>query len=226
MFPDSMTNEKRRRSGRPPAGADGHRVIDYPQLALRIPPATFHKLQALAKIDKQPQWRILSRVLERYIASLPEDQRALIDGLVRRAGKVLTESSKPRRSETLHPVTLLNVDDHEAMLFARSAIFRAEGFHVIEAQTGRTALDLARRHRPHVMLLDVHLPDINGVEICRQIKEDPETSAIKVVQLSATTKSARDQLYGLETGGADIFLTEPLSRGTLLSVVKRLVKES
>lgn len=220
-----MTTPKRRR-GRPPAGANGHRVIDYPQLALRIPPETFHKLQALAAIDKQPQWRTLARVLERYIASLPEEQRALIDGLVRRAGKMLSESPKPRRSESRHPTTLLNVDDHEAMLFARSAIFRAEGFHVLEAQTGHTALDLARRHRPDVMLLDVHLPDINGVEICRRIKADPETSGIKVVQLSATTKSPRDQLYGLEVGGADIFLTEPLARGTLLSVVKRLVKES
>ncbi|HZP47570.1 MAG TPA: response regulator [Vicinamibacterales bacterium] len=219
-----MTDTKRRGRGRPPAGADGDRVVDYPQLALRIPPATFQKLQAIAMIEHQPQWRTLSHVLDSYIAQLPEDQRQLIDGLVKRAGPLLSQSPRSRRrSAAPRAVTLLNVDDHEPMLFARSAIFRAEGYNVIEAQNGRTALDLARRHRPHVILLDVHLPDINGVEICRQIKADPQTSSIKVVQLSATTKSPRDQLYGLETGGADIFLTEPLTRGTLLSVVKRLV---
>ncbi|HZT77020.1 MAG TPA: response regulator [Vicinamibacterales bacterium] len=219
-----MPEHTRRRRGRPPAGAHGDRVIDYPQLALRVPPSTYKRLQALAKLERQPQWRVLSHVLEHYIDLMPSDQRALVDGLARRAGKALS-ASRPRRTvDAPHPVTLLNVDDHEPMLFARSAIFRAEGFHVLEAQNGRMALDMARRHRPDVILLDVHLPDINGVEICRQLKANPETSGIKVVQLSATTKSPRDQLYGLETGGADIFLTEPLARGTLLSVVKRLVK--
>ena len=175
-------------------------------------------------VERQPQWRVLSSVLDSYIANLPDDQRQLIQGLVKRAGPLLSQASRSRRHvPTSRPVTLLNVDDHEPMLFARSAILRAEGYNVLEAQNGRMALDLARRHQPLVILLDVHLPDINGVEICRQIKEDPVTSAIKVVQLSATMTSPRDQLDGLETGGADIFLTEPLARGTLLSVVKRLV---
>ena len=223
-----MPEGKRKRRGRPPAGTHGERVIDYPQLALRIPPATFRRLQALAEIERQPQWRVLSRVLESYIASLPADQRELVHGLVRSAGKALSTPASPRRASQRpsKAVTLLNVDDHEPMLFARSAIFRAEGYNVIEAQSGRAALELARRHLPDVMLLDVHLPDINGLDICREIKADPETSSIKVVQLSASTKSPRDQLYGLETGGADIFLLEPIARGTLLSVVKRLVKDT
>jgi CheY-like chemotaxis protein len=222
-----MVDSKRKRRGRPPAGTNGGRVIDYPQLALRVPPATFSQLQAIATAEHEPQWRVLARILDRYMATLPDDQRLLVEGLVKRASTTLSQSPRPRRgASTRRPVTLLNVDDHEPMLFARSAIFRAEGYNVIEAHNGRTALDLARRHRPQVMLLDVHLPDINGLEICRQIKTDPATSDIKVVQLSATTKSHRDQLYALETGCADIFLTEPLTRGTLLSVVKRLVKET
>ena len=222
----NMTEAKRKRRGRPPAGQrPGDRVIDYPQLALRVPPIAFRRLKALARVERAPQWRMLAKVLEHYVRQLPDDQRALIDSLVRRAGAVLTQSPRRRgRTTAPTPITILNVDDNEAMLFARSTIFRAEGYDVVEAQTGRTALELAQRHRPDVMLLDVHLPDINGLEICRQIKENPETSSIKVVQLSATSKSPRDQLYALETGGADIFLTEPLSRGTLLSVVSRLVK--
>jgi len=223
-----MIDAKRKRRGRPPAGTHGDRVIDYPQLALRIPPATFRRLQAITTVENRPQWRVLADVLDTYIRAMPNDQRELIEGLVRRAGRTLSQSPRPARTKSAEdrPVTLLNVDDHEPMLYARSAIFRAEGYHVIEAHNGRMALDLAKRHRPHVMLLDVHLPDINGLEICRQIKQNPETCAIKVIQLSATTKSPRDQLYGLETGGADIFLTEPLARGTLLSVVKKLMKET
>jgi len=222
-----MSDTTRKPVGRPPAGAGGARVIDYPQTVLRLPPSTCRRLQAIATVRGEAQWRVLARVLASYLASLPDDQRQLVEGLVKRAASTLSRPPRSRRDRAAaRRVTVLNVDDHEPMLFARSAIFRAEGYHVIEAQDGRTALDLARRHRPHVMLLDVHLPDINGIEICQRIKTDPETSAIKVVQLSATTKSPRDQLYGLEVGGADIFLTEPLARGTLLSVVKRLVEET
>jgi CheY-like chemotaxis protein/predicted transcriptional regulator len=220
-----MTEANQKRRGRPPAGErPGDRVVDYPQLALRLPPATYHKLQALAQLDREPQWRVLSKALSQYIDQLPSDQRDLIAGLVRRAGGVLSQPAKRSRRPAAAPVTLLNVDDNESMLFARSAMFRAEGFTVLEAHNGYMALELARRHRPDVMLLDVHLPDINGIEICRRIKTDPATSAIKIVQLSATVKSPRDQLEGLESGGADIFLTEPLARGTLVSVVNRLLR--
>jgi DNA-binding response OmpR family regulator len=75
-----------------------------------------------------------------------------------------------------------------------------------------------------VVVLDVHLPDINGLEICRLIKKDPRLRTVKVVQVSATVKTPLDQLHGLEHGGADIYLTEPLARGTLLSVIERLLK--
>ncbi|HZR24398.1 MAG TPA: response regulator [Vicinamibacterales bacterium] len=201
-------------------------MIDYPQLALRIPPSALEKLQALAQMQHEPQWRVLSSALDAYIAGLPADNRALIAEMVKRAEPVLQRAWRGRRITQKEPLTLLNVDDNEAMLFARSKIFRAEGFHVVEAQTGREALELARRHRPHVIVLDVHLPDINGVEICRQIKSDPSTNGIKVVQVSATMKTPKEQLWALAEGSADLYLTEPLPRGTLVSVVNRLLLES
>jgi len=220
--------KQKRQRGRPPAGVrPGDRVIDYPQLALRIPPSTLETLQALATVSGDPQWRVLSAALDSYMAQLPADDHALISRMVERAEAVLQKATRRRlKNNGDAPVTLLNVDDNEPMLFARSKILRAEGFHVVEAQTGRAALELARQHRPHVMLLDVHLPDIDGVEVCRLIKSDPETNAIKVVQVSATSRSARDQLRGLEEGGADMYLTEPLGRGVLLSIVNRLLSES
>lgn len=223
----SATNRTRRGRGRPPAGVrPGDRVIDYPQLALRVPPSTLETLQALAQAEHEPQWRVLSSALDTYIAELPADNRALIAEMVKRSEPVLRRAWRGRRKTQTTPLTLLNVDDNEPMLFARSKIFREEGFNVVEAQTGREALELARRHRPHVIVLDVHLPDISGVEICRQIKNDPITSTIKVVQVSATMKTPKDQLWGLEEGGADLYLTEPLARGTLVSVVNRLLMES
>ncbi len=83
-----------------------------------------------------------------------------------------------------------------------------------------------RRHQPDVVLLDVRLPDIDGLEVCRLIKADAETRHIKVVQVSASVRAPLDQLHCLEEGGADMYLTEPMSRGTLLSVIDRLLKGS
>src|SRR5918911_5442674 len=76
----------KRPRGRPPAGVrPGDRVIDYPQLALRIPPSTLETLQALSTVAGEPQWRVLSAALDGYIAQLPSDDRALIDTMVKRA---------------------------------------------------------------------------------------------------------------------------------------------
>jgi CheY-like chemotaxis protein len=220
-----MTERKKR--GRPPGGdRPGERVIDYPQLSVRVPQSTLRKLRALGTITRVSQSKVLADAVDRYIEALPADQRRLIDNVLQRATGVFEQPSKrPNNSRVRQTVTVLNVDDHEAALFARSSILRREGWLVVEAQTGRGALDAVRRHHPDVVLLDVHLPDINGIEVCRLIKSDPATAHIKVVQVSASARSPLDQLHGLEEGGADIYLTEPLSRGTLLSVIERLLNK-
>jgi CheY-like chemotaxis protein len=215
----------RKKRGRPPGGdKPGERVVDYPQLSVRVPRATLRKLRAAATVQRLSHAKVLAEAIDRYLDALPADQRGLVEGLLRRATDVFEQPSKrPNNDRASRPITVLNVDDHEASLFARSAILRKEGWNVVEAQTGRSALEAVRRHHPDVVLLDVHLPDINGLEVCRQIKADAETRHIKVVQVSASVRAPLDQLHCLEEGGADMYLTEPLARGTLLSVIDRLL---
>jgi len=212
--------------GRPAAGINpGERVSDYPQLSVRVPQSTIDTLHAVCTVTREPQWRVMADAVNRYIDGLPEDRRKLLEGLLKRSRPVFKQPARRRSTMTPpHPITVLNVDDHEPMLFARSTMMRKEGWEVLEASTGRAALDVLKKHRPHVVVLDVHLPDIDGLEICRLIKSDPRLRDVKVVQVSATVKTPLDQLHSLEHGGADIFLTEPLARGTLLSVIERLLK--
>ena len=218
-----MHDHKKR--GRPPGGdKPGERVVDYPQLSVRVPRATLRKLRAAATVQRLSHAKVLAEAIDRYLDALPTDQRGLIEGLLRRATDVFEQPSKrPNNDRASRPITVLNVDDHEASLFARSAILRKEGWRVVEAQTGRGALEAVRQHRPDVVLLDVGLPDINGLEVCRRIKADAETRDVKVVQISASVRAPLDQLHCLEEGGADMYLTEPLARGTLLSVIDRLL---
>jgi CheY-like chemotaxis protein len=219
-----MSDQKKR--GRPPGGDNpGERVVDYPQLSVRVPRATLRKLRAASTVQRLSHAKVLADAMDRYLDALQPDQRTLVDGLLRRATDVFEQPSKrPNIDRASKPITVLNVDDHEAALFARSSILRKEGWNVVEAQTGRGALEAVRRHHPDVVLLDVHLPDINGLEVCRLIKADAETRHIKVVQVSASVRAPLDQLHCLEEGGADMYLIEPMSRGTLLSVIDRLLK--
>ncbi len=215
----------RKKRGRPPGGdRPGERVVDYPQLSVRVPRETLRKLRAAATVEKLSHSKVLANALDRYLDAMPYDRRSLVEGLLERATDVFEQPSKRANADrAAKPITVLNVDDNEASLFARSTILRKEGWHVIEAQTGRAALEAVRRSHPDVVLLDVHLPDINGLEVCRRIKADPATKSIKVVQVSASVRAPLDQLHCLEEGGADMYLTEPLARGTLLSVIDRLL---
>jgi CheY-like chemotaxis protein/predicted transcriptional regulator len=217
--------QDRKKRGRPPGGDNpGERVVDYPQLSVRVPRATLRKLRAAATVQRRSHAKVLSDAIDRYLDALQPDQKTLVEGLLRRATDVFEQPSKrPHTDRAAKPITVLNVDDHEAALFARTSILRKEGWHVVEAQTGRGALEAVRHHQPDVVLLDVHLPDINGLEVCRQIKSDATTRHIKVVQVSASVRAPLDQLHCLEEGGADMYLTEPMSRGTLLSVIDRLL---
>jgi len=218
-----MPNRKKR--GRPPSGdRPGERVVDYPQLSVRVPRATLRKLRAAATVERLSHSKVLMNAVDGYVDAMPTDQRRLVEGLLLRATDIFEQPSKRSHAErATRSITVLNVDDHEAALFARSAILRREGWQVLEAQTGRAALEAVKHHHPDVVLLDVHLPDISGMEVCRQIKSDPTTRQIKVVQVSASVRAPLDQLHCLEEGGADMYLTEPLSRGTLLSVIDRLM---
>ncbi|HEU0185729.1 MAG TPA: response regulator [Blastocatellia bacterium] len=124
------------------------------------------------------------------------------------------ETSKPK---------ILNVDDYEPGLYAKSRALRHAGFEVHEAMNGEVALRLAHELKPQLVLLDVHLPDVSGIEVCRQIKTDPSTASILVVQTSATFTEGSDRVRGFE-GGADAYLTEPIEAEELIANVQAMLR--
>src|ERR1700761_7114025 len=77
--------------------------------------------------------------------------------------------------------TILNVDDTAALRYGKTRVLRGAGYEVVEAETGATALKLVREIMPDLVLMDVKLPDMNGIEACRQIKTDPVTRTIPVI---------------------------------------------
>lgn len=126
-------------------------------------------------------------------------------------------------SENRRNITILNVDDNEANRYIRNRLLRSADYRLIDAATGRDALLLIRLHHPELVVLDVHLPDITGLEVCRAIKNDPETKPTMVLLVSASRVGMKDKIVGLEEG-ADGYLIEPIESEEFLATVKSLLR--
>jgi PAS domain S-box-containing protein len=118
--------------------------------------------------------------------------------------------------------TILYVDDDEVNRYAFTCLFRQAGFVVREAASGGEALRLVAE-RPDLVILDVNLPDLNGVEVCRQIKAHPATTAIPVLHLSGVYISPQDKTQALQDG-SDGYLTKPVEPDELLAQAKALMR--
>jgi CheY-like chemotaxis protein len=118
--------------------------------------------------------------------------------------------------------SILVVDDAESNRYALSRALRAEGFHTMEAAAGAQALELAEY--VSAVVLDVHLPDLHGFEVCRLLRGNPKTSKVPVIHVSAVYVSNEDRLAG-QRAGADAYLVAPVDTTELASTIDRLVQE-
>lgn len=114
---------------------------------------------------------------------------------------------------------ILIVDDNPINLFAKRRLLGQQGYEMHEALTGQEALTIARTVLPDLVLLDVNLPDISGLEVCHQLKNHPETQFIKVIHTSSISIRESDRTGGL-TIGADAYLIEPTETEELFGTIK------
>jgi PAS domain S-box-containing protein len=116
---------------------------------------------------------------------------------------------------------VLNVDDDAANRYVKTRSLMLGELEVIEAADGATALALIAQRHPLLVLLDVNLPDVGGLEVCRRIKADwPD---IVVIQISATAISTAEKVIGLESG-ADCYLTTPVEPVELIAVTRAMLR--
>ncbi|HLY17492.1 MAG TPA: ATP-binding protein [Bryobacteraceae bacterium] len=118
---------------------------------------------------------------------------------------------------------LVNVDDHEPTRYARQRVLEGAGFVVHSAGTGVGALRLVDDRSPDLVLLDVHLPDVDGIEVCRRIKNSAASAAVLVLQISASAISAPQATAALNMG-ADAYLVEPVDPDVLVATVRSLLR--
>ena len=117
--------------------------------------------------------------------------------------------------------TVLIVDDEAFHRYTTRMMLQQAGFDVKEATTGQEALRLAEEH-PDLILLDLHLPDMSGIDICRRLKTAPRTAGIRVVHVTAAYLGSAERREALEAG-SDGYLTRPIDTAQLLATVKAVL---
>lgn len=120
-------------------------------------------------------------------------------------------------------ITILHIDDTETNRYVISRMLRDADFDLIEATTGEAGLRILVEHPPDLVILDVKLPDIDGFEVCRQIRMNPMTATTPVLFLSANYVKTEDKAHGLDTG-ADGYLVQPVEQVELVATIKALLR--
>lgn len=118
---------------------------------------------------------------------------------------------------------ILVIDDEPDIVYLIRLILEKEGYEVVEANSGTQGLELAKKEKPDLILLDVMMPDMLGWEVCRRIKADKELRKVPVAMLTVKS-AAEDKLKSLEEAKADWHIAKPIDRDKLLSTVEWLLK--
>jgi len=116
---------------------------------------------------------------------------------------------------------ILVVEDEQDLLTLQSMLLSIEGYTVEGVMDGQTALDVVETMKPDLILLDIMLPEVDGFQVCRQLKSNEATCHIPIIILTAK-KSKEDLIMG-EQSGADMYITKPYKTSMVIEAIQRLL---
>lgn len=120
--------------------------------------------------------------------------------------------------------TILIIDDEPDLLELVEFNLKKDGYETIVAKNGQAGLDIAQKHVPNLIILDIMMPGLDGLEVCRQLRADSRTRLIPMIMLTAKSAEA-DRIVGLELG-ADDYITKPFSPRELVARVRALLRRA
>ncbi len=116
---------------------------------------------------------------------------------------------------------ILIVEDNELNMKLFNDLLEAQGYYTLQSRNGLEALALARRHRPDLILMDIQLPEVSGLQVTRWIKEDSELRTIPVVAITAFAMKGDEQK--IRDGGCEAYIAKPISVASFLNTVARFL---
>ncbi len=113
--------------------------------------------------------------------------------------------------------TVLIVEDNELNMKLFNDLLEAHGYRVLQTREGLSALDIARKHKPDLILMDIQLPEVSGIEVTKWLKEDDELRSIPVVAVTAFAMKGDEQK--IREGGCEAYISKPISVASFMSTI-------
>ena len=117
--------------------------------------------------------------------------------------------------------TVLIVEDNELNMKLFHDLLDAHGYSILQTKDGMEALDIAREHRPDLILMDIQLPEVSGLEVTKWLKGDPELQRIPVVAVTAFAMKGDEER--IREGGCEAYLSKPISVGKFIETVRHFL---
>lgn len=133
----------------------------------------------------------------------------------RRSGSNVSERRAKQRMPKNRVIKVLVVDDSRTVVHGLRSVLEQDGYYVMEAYDGMTAMELAKAHQPDIILMDVIMPGLNGFQATRKIRKDPATHTIPIIIISGTEQPTEQ--FWLTKLGANDFLGKPIIRADLFN---------
>ena len=123
--------------------------------------------------------------------------------------------------ESPNPKTVLIVEDNELNMKLFNDLLEAHGYYTLQTRDGVEALRMARAHRPDLILMDIQLPEVSGLEVTKWLKEDDELRSIPIIAVTAFAMKGDEER--IREGGCEAYLSKPISVGKFIETVRRFI---
>jgi two-component system cell cycle response regulator DivK len=120
--------------------------------------------------------------------------------------------------------TVLIVEDNELNMKLFNDILEAQGYAVLQTRDGLSALDIARQHMPDLILMDIQLPEVSGIEVTKWLKEDERLRAIPVIAVTAFAMKGDEEK--IREGGCEAYISKPISVMSFLQTIDGFLKDT
>lgn len=134
----------------------------------------------------------------------------------------IRQPAKSRQVRYAMSKTILIVEDNELNMKLFNDLLQAHGYNTLQAKDGRVVVDLTRKNRPDLILMDIQLPEISGLEITKMLKADDDLRSIPVVAVTAFAMKGDEQK--IRNGGCDGYIAKPISVASFLQTVSRFLE--
>ena len=120
--------------------------------------------------------------------------------------------------------TVLIVEDNELNMKLFNDLLEASGYRTLQTRNGFEAIDLARKHRPDLILMDIQLPEVSGLDVTRWIKEDDELKSIPIIAVTAFAMKGDEER--IRAGGCEAYISKPISVTKFLETIRHYLGDT